>query len=95
MEWNEQAVMAALVVLLLACELAACTALIIVVTRRAWAWAQKRRSETLDRVRGFEVRFSHRNDDDRAAPAGLPEESSGHGAHRDTSHTEEERMERL
>ena len=93
MEWNEQAVMAALVLLLLACELAACTALIVVVARRAWAWARKRRGETLARVRGFEVRLSHGNDDDRGPSDGRPNEK--HRAHRDTEHTEQERAERL
>ena len=55
MAWNETTVMNALAVLLLACELAACVTLFVMLVRLAWAWAIGKRRETLRRVRGFQV----------------------------------------
>jgi hypothetical protein len=58
MGWNESTVITVLMLALLACELAACTTLVVLLARAASAWARRKRHESLGRVRGFDVKLS-------------------------------------
>jgi hypothetical protein len=69
MGWNESTVIAVLMLALLACELAACTTLVVLLGRAAAAWARRKRHESLKRVRGFDVKFVDEGPGETTTPA--------------------------
>ena len=69
MGWDESVVMGVLVLLLIACELAACTALAVILVRAVWGWSCRKRRATLERVQGFEVKLADGAPRDATSPA--------------------------